>query len=76
MNSQENKKEDDVDEVVEDNLRKMSKKLSLESNHNPNNIPMNKMDAITNTADQMQYFSIFEYTKKMMEMNKENICYL
>lgn len=75
MNSQENKKEDDVD-VVEDSVRKMSKKLSLESNHNLNHIPINKMDAITDTADQMQYFSIFDYTIKMMDMNKENICYL
>jgi len=56
MNSQENKEEDDVDvDEVTINSRKQSKKMSLEMNHqNPNHIPINKLDTVTNTADQMQ----------------------
>lgn len=56
MNSQENKKEDDAD-VDEENInsRKQSKKMSLElNNQNPNHIQINKLDTVTNTADQMQ----------------------
>ena len=55
MNSQENKNEDDAVDEGNNNSRKQSKKMSLELNHqNPNHIPINKLDTVTNTADQMQ----------------------
>jgi len=70
MNSQENKKSDHAE--LTNNQRKQSKKLSLEATHNE--IAMvNKIENSTNTADQMEYFDIFAYTFKMMELNKENI---
>jgi len=72
MNSQENKKSEFTE--VSEYQRKLTKKLSLEVTHNEvameNNI---KNDNITNTEDQMQYFDIFAYTLKLMELNKENI---
>jgi len=72
MNTQENKKSEFTE--VSEYQRKLTKKLSLEVTHNEVTMENNiKNDNITNTEDQMQYFDIFAYTLKLMELNKENI---
>lgn len=75
MNSQENKASDE-DNEVETDARKESKKLSLHETKNLEQQATNKVTKIKDTEEQMDNFDVFTYTKKMMDLNKENIGYL
>lgn len=75
MNSQENKASDENNEAETD-ARKESKKLSLHEIKNLDQQATNKVTKIKDTEEQMDSFDVFSYTKKMMDLNKENICYL
>lgn len=75
MNSQENKASDE-DNEVETDARKESKKLSLHETKNLDQQATNKVTKIKDTEEQMDNFDVFTYTKKMMDLNKENIGYL
>lgn len=73
MNSQENKNSN-TDSNTDD--RKESKKLSINETKKLDNNVENKVTAINDTAEQMNNFDVFSYTKKMMNLNQDNICYL